>query len=121
MSEKKTYPGGCHCGQVRFEADIDLATVYACNCSMCSKMGWRLSFVPESDFRLLQGQEALTDYQFNKKHIHHYFCRNCGVRPFGHGHDGTGKHMYSVNVRCLDGVGETADELPLHRFDGKSL
>ena len=81
MSEKKTYPGGCHCGQVRFEADIDLATVYACNCSMCSKMGWRLSFVPESDFRLLQGQEALADYQFNKKHIHNYFAGIAACGP----------------------------------------
>ncbi len=121
MADKKTYTGGCHCGQVRFEVDLNLGTVYACNCSLCSKMGWRLAFVPESDFRLLQGQAALSDYQFNKKHIHHYFCRHCGVRSFGQGHDGSGKQTYSINVRCLDDVGETADDLPLHRFDGKSL
>lgn len=121
MSEKKSYEGGCHCGKVRFRVSADLSTVYACNCSMCGRMGWRLAFVPSEDFTLLSGADAQTDYQFHKKHIHHLFCTTCGVRSFGHGKDKEGKETYSVNVRCLDGVGEEADSLPVHRFDGKSL
>ena len=121
MTETKSYEGGCHCGAVRFRVAADLSKVYACNCSICSKMGWRLAFAPERDFELLSGADALSDYQFNRKLIHHRFCRTCGVRSFTNGPGRDGAPMYSINVRCLDAVGLEADSLPTQHFDGRSL
>lgn len=119
MPEIKTHSGSCHCGNVRFEVKSDLAEVIACNCSICSKAGYVLTFVGADAFELLQGEDATTDYQFGKKHIHHRFCTTCGVRAYGHGAGRDGSVMYAINVRCLDGV--DLSTLSIRQVDGKSL
>ncbi len=118
MPEAKTYSGGCHCGRVRYEVTTDLQPVIECNCSICSKRGLLLTFVPAHQFKLLSGSELLTDYQFNKKVIHHLFCPTCGIESFATGTGREGQPMVSINVRCLDGVDLSA--LERTPFDGKS-
>ncbi|HYV65964.1 MAG TPA: GFA family protein [Myxococcales bacterium] len=114
-----THRGGCHCGAVRYSVEIDLSkAVTQCNCSICSRTGALLSFVPAGSFTLEKGEDSLTDYQFKKKNIHHFFCKVCGVRSFARGQGRTGP-MVAINTRCLDEIDATA--LQVQRFDGKSL
>ncbi len=102
---KKTYQGSCHCGAVRFQAEIDLGQgTFKCNCSICSKTRAWLAPVAASDFRLLSGEADLAEYQFGRKRIRHFFCRTCGVRPYSSGRDPNGNPSYAVRVSCLDGV-----------------
>lgn len=102
---KKTYHGSCHCGAVRFEADIDLAQgTFRCNCSICFKTRAWLAAAPAADFRLLSGEAQLRDYQFGRKVIHHRFCAQCGVRSYSQGLDPQGNRVFAVRVNCLDGV-----------------
>ena len=119
MSELRVLTGGCHCGLVRFETTLDLGNVIACNCSICSKKGLVLAFVPAERFALRAGEDQLTDYQFNRKTIHHLFCPACGIRSFARGTAPDGRQMCAVNVRCLDGV--DISTLSVTPFDGKSL
>lgn len=120
MSEAKKVSGGCHCGKVRYEVKLDLEQpMIGCNCSMCGRTGTLLGFVPESDFTLLAGEDALTDYQFGKKRIHHLFCSVCGVKAFGRGKGPDGTAMVAINARCIDDL--NVDKLNVKPYDGKSL
>ncbi len=118
MSEPNTYTGSCHCGAVRYEAKLDLAApVIGCNCSMCGRSGTLLAFIPDQQFKLLSGEDALVDYQFNKHVIHHLFCRVCGIKPFARGKSPNGDDVIAVNTRCLEGV--DVQSLQVHSVDGK--
>jgi len=112
------HQGGCHCGAVRYTVEIDPnAESIACNCSICGKSGSYLQFVTPDKFSLDQGEDQLTDYQFNKNVIHHVFCKTCGIRSFARGQGPRGP-MVAINVRCLDGV--NTFDLPTKQFDGRS-
>lgn len=110
------YKGSCHCGAVCFSVELDLEKpVTACNCSMCGRTGTLLTFVPNDSFKLEKGEDALTDYQFNRKTIHHLFCNVCGVKSFARGKGPNGP-MVAVNARCLEGV--DVSKLKVQNFDG---
>jgi hypothetical protein len=116
-----TRHGGCHCGAVRYQVEIDPeAEPTSCNCSMCGRSGTLLQFVPESAFKLEQGEQNLVDYLFNRQHIHHLFCKTCGIKPFARG---TGKQgpMVAINMRTLDDIDTFTVAARAKHFDGKSV
>jgi hypothetical protein len=115
----RKYNGGCHCGQVSYEVEMDLKNAISCNCSICMKRGSLLDFVPETQFKLLSGENDLQDYLFNKRVIHHYFCKRCGILSFGKGLTADGKTIFAINIRCLEGV--DLNSVSIQEYDGKSI
>ena len=111
------HQGGCHCGRVRFEVMAPAAIeVGDCNCSMCSKTGYLHLVVKKEQFKLVSGEDALTNYQFNTRTAKHFFCSHCGIKSFyvPRSHpDG-----YSVNARCLDEG--TVTGMTYRKIDGKN-
>jgi hypothetical protein len=119
---RRTYEGGCHCGAIRFEADLDLAAgTVKCNCSICTRLRtWSVTAAPEA-FRLLAGEPELVDYVGGNRVAHHLFCRTCGVHPFERIDmpNMSGAPYLNVSVLCLDGI--DFDELaaaPIAYVDG---
>jgi hypothetical protein len=120
MTEPRKYEGGCHCGRVRYAVTTALTPVISCNCSICSKRGSLLTFVPPDQFEHTKGSDAdLTEYRFNKHVVRHLFCPVCGILSYGKGTTPDGKQMVAINVRCLDDVDVKA--LEITEFDGRSL
>jgi len=119
MPVMKSYTGGCHCGEVRYETTTDLSMVVSCNCSICTKRGALWTFVKPEQFALRSGEDDLADYRFYKKVIHHLFCSVCGIESFARGRGPDGSETVAINVRCLDGVDVTT--LTPTPFDGRKL
>lgn len=113
------YQGGCQCGAVAYEVDVDVDQSITCNCSRCQKLGFVLAFAPRTSFALKSGADQLTEYRFNKKQIQHLFCKVCGVESFAYGTGPDGAPIAAINVNCLEGVEPRA--LKTQHVDGRSF
>src|SRR5688500_4332128 len=118
----KKHRGSCHCGAVRFRCELDLAEgTSKGNCSICSKSRFWRAIVRAGAFRLVQGAEALAEYQFASRSTRHFFWKHCGIKTFGKGHlEALGGDFYAINVACLDDVTpEELAQVPVQFEDGK--
>lgn len=115
------YHGGCQCGAVRYRVETSLDQPVTCNCSRCQRLGSVLVFAPAADFVLESGQDALTEYRFNREVIHHLFCKTCGIQSFSTGTGPDGAEMVAVNVNCLDGVDPREVAARAFAYDGRAL
>ena len=115
-----THTGSCHCGGIKYEADVDLKTALECNCSLCYKRGAPLTFMPKANLKLLTPDANASTYTFKKHAIRHRFCANCGVHVFGEATDPkSGEAMVALNLRTIDGL--DLESLQVHHYDGRSV
>ena len=102
---------------MRFEVDAPASIALAeCNCSICVRSAYLHLIVPKARFRLLKGEEFLTEYTFNTGVARHLFCKVCGIKSFyvpRSDPDGV-----SVNARCLDPG--TVTHMQVRPFDGSN-
>jgi len=79
MAEASTMGGGCACGKVRFEAEIDNEEAYLCHCRMCQRATGSVSIafknVPQAKMRWLGGP----DWYDSSPIAHRPFCGQCGT------------------------------------------
>ena len=109
--------GGCHCGKVRFEAEVPEAVeLLDCNCSICRATGFLHLMVPHADFRLLTDAAALTSYRFGTRAANHLFCATCGIKSFYQPRSHPG--AWSLNWNAIDDIG--AMIATIRTFDGRN-
>ncbi|VUD40500.1 hypothetical protein TDB9533_00266 [Thalassocella blandensis] len=113
------YASSCHCGAIAFEVEGEIESLMECNCSICSRKGHVLWFVPKSQVTFQTPESAMSTYTFNKQVIKHNFCSTCGCSPIGFGSDGEGNEMAAINVRCIPDL--DLSQYTINHYDGKAL
>lgn len=121
-----TYTGSCHCGSVRYEADLDLDEgSNRCNCSYCAKVRAWFAFAKGAKrFRLLDGS-GVFEYRwappgYAEPHLTYTFCRNCGVRMFARGElESLGGTFHAISVPTLDLSPEQRATIPIRYVNGR--
>jgi hypothetical protein len=112
----ETREGGCHCGRVRFRAQVDLGELSQCSCSVCTKKGILHLPIFPAEFELLRGKRELTVYTFGSGVAQHASCTHCGMHAFYVPRSQPDK--ITVNARCLHDI-DGSSLKPTRFFDGR--
>ena len=113
----RQYLGSCHCGAVTFEIETDWPELTMCDCSICRRRNALMVKVHENRFRLLSGQEMLTEYRFHTMTARHFFCSTCGIYPF-HRKRVTPDYL-GINVFCVEDFDPTG--IPVRQAVGAAM
>ncbi|MBT3169839.1 MAG: GFA family protein [Rhodospirillaceae bacterium] len=97
--------GGCHCGHISYEAEIDSDKVVACHCTDCQTMSGApfrmVAFSVADGFKLLSGELKIyvkTAESGNKRQ--QSFCPECGTPIYAAGVE-EGPKNYGIRVGSI--------------------
>ena len=97
--------GACHCGNIRYEAEVDPAKVVICHCTDCQTLSGTAfrTVVPTEagTFRLLAGTPRVyvkTGESGNRRE--QTFCPDCGT-PIYSGSEGGGARVVGLRIGTL--------------------
>ena len=113
------YKLSCHCQAIKIEINPPngFNNLVRCNCSMCKRRGTIMAILDQDNFRVVQGEDKLSLYQFHTKTAKHYFCSVCGI--YTHHQTRTNTSKYGINVACIDEI--NPEELKdVRSIDGKN-
>lgn len=112
----ETMAGGCQCGRVRYEVDIDSDEAYLCHCRICQRAtgGVSIAFknVKKANVRWL-GEDP--DYYDSSPIAQRPFCSKCGT-PLGFAFPDS--ENMDLTVGSFDDPGRFR---PVHHFGAESI
>lgn len=94
-----TIDGSCHCGRVRYEAEIDPDRVAICHCTDCQALtgtAFRVSVSADRQRLRITGEpKVYIKIAENGRRRHQHFCPDCGSPLFTHG-DGEDAETWGI-------------------------
>jgi len=104
--------GSCHCGFIKYEAEVNPDQVYVCHCTDCQSISgspfrWA-AFIPEDDFKLVSGKpKTYAKISDNGATSHQLFCPEC-ASPLYSTQLGEGPRFFNLRL----GTARQRSQLP---------
>lgn len=107
--------GSCHCGAIRYEAEVDPATATICHCTDCQKLSgapWRASVrVAAEDFHVQGEPRVYVKTADSGTRRGQAFCPECGSPLYAY--TPADPRTYAIRLGTVD---QRADLLPRHQI-----
>ena len=90
--------GGCHCGAVKLETDLNPMIVNLCNCNRCRVLTGSIAIAAlyaDEEINLTGETKTYNYVGGSGMEVVNHFCPNCGCRSF---HCGSISGVYPVGI-----------------------
>jgi len=98
--------GGCHCGQITYEAELDPERVVICHCVDCQKLTgspFRITAVVSQDDLKVTGEPKMYKRTADSGRVRQqHFCQNCGSPLFVNGESGEATRIWGIRWGSID-------------------
>lgn len=109
--------GTCHCGLVRVTVPRRPEQVTQCNCTLCTKTGFRGVYFA-SDELVIEGKvDSYVRTDLKQAYLATHRCTACGVVTHWTPLSEPPHERVGINARLFDGA---FDDLPVQEVDGRS-
>lgn len=108
--------GGCQCGKVRYEAQVDNDDAYLCHCRMCQKATGGVAAAFKSVKTANVRWTSEPDWYESSPIARRPFCSHCGT-PLGFAFKDESENM-DLTVGSFD---DPSTLKPVHHFGGENM
>ena len=118
MADGVAITGTCHCGRVSITIPRTPEQVTQCNCSLCSKTGFRGVYFGSDEIAIEGEFDSYVRTDLKQAYLANHRCKTCGILTHwtllsDQPHDRVG-----VNARLIDEA--LLKDVPIKEVDGRS-
>ena len=108
----------CHCGRATVRLPRKPETVVQCNCSLCTKTGFRGVYFPSDELTVVGEFHSYVRDDLEEPYLVNYRCVHCGVLTHWTPLSDPPHERMGVNARLVDPV--LLEGVPVKDVDGAS-